>query len=490
MVEAEAQVYLAIDLGAESGRVVAGRLEGDSISLTVVHRFPNGAVETDTGLRWSFTELFNQIVRGLKLAAEQWGERVVSIGVDTWGVDYGLVDAEGRLLAEPHHYRDSRTDGMQDEAFGLVPRRDIYDITGIQFLPFNTIFQLLSEVRADTPGYRSAKHLLLMPDLITHRLTGRLTNELTAASTSQLLDARTRRWAAPLIRKLKLRESLFGELVRPGEVIGPITPQIVEQTGLSPRVRVIAVGSHDTASAVAGVPAMEDSWAYLSSGTWSLLGVELREPIINDATYEHGFTNEAGVLGSVRLLKNIAGLWLLQECRRQWQRDGHDYGYAQLTEMAGHAQPLTRRIDPDDPTFMAPGAMPDKINAHLAASGQAPCDDHALMSRVILESLALKYREVYRALEAIVGRRLDTLHVVGGGSQNRLLNQLTADALGRRVVAGPVEATATGNLLMQFVATGAVSDIAAARAMIGRQDGIEAYEPTGSGVRDERQGRV
>ncbi len=470
-------ICLAIDLGAESGRVVAGTLEGGALELKVVHRFPNGPVETGSGLRWNFTELYKQILHGLKLAGEQWGDRVVSIGVDTWGVDYGLVDTEGNLLAEPHHYRDNRTEGIQDEVFKLVPSRKIYDITGIQIMPFNTIYQLYAEARADTDAYRDAHRLLFIPDLINYRLTGRMTNEQTIASTSQLLDARTQQWAMPLLQKLNLRTDLFGELIEPGEEVGRITPELSKLTGLPRDVRVFAVGSHDTASAVAGVPALGDGWAFLSSGTWSLLGVEVNEPVINDSSYRHDFTNEAGVNRTIRLLKNIGGLWLLQECRRQWQRDGHDYTYAQLTEMADLAQPLTRAINPDDPTFATPGDMPNRINSYLHANGQQACESHAQMSRVILESLAKRYREVLNILEELTGQVLHTLHIVGGGTQNRLLNQLTANATERNVVTGPVESTAIGNVLTQRISFGALPDIHQARRIIGKQDGIEVYKP-------------
>lgn len=471
------QVYLAVDLGAESGRVLAGILSSGRIELTEVHRFSNGPVETATGLRWDFTGLYRQIVQGLKLSADRWGDRIVSIGVDTWGVDYGLIGKDGRLLEEPCHYRNSRTDGMQELAFRRVPRRDIYDITGIQFLPFNTIYQLLAEAQSDTNTYRDAHRLLMTPDLINYRLTGRMCNEVTIASTSQLLDARTRRWSAALMDQLNIRKDLFCDLVNPGEEIGRVTPDIVAQTGLSNGVRVIAVGAHDTASAVAGVPATGSSWAYLSSGTWSLLGVELQGPVINDLSYDYGFTNEAGVNKTTRLLKNIAGLWLLQECRRHWQREGADYSYAQLTRMAENANPGAGVIDPDEPSFATPGDMPRKINAHLRATEQAPSGDPGGITRMILESLALRYREVLDSLEKLTGNRVDTLHIVGGGSRNRLLNQLTANSTGRRVIAGPVEATATGNILIQMIAGGGISGLGAARSLISKTPGIEVYQP-------------
>jgi len=477
MSDSSEQVYLAVDLGAESGRVLAGRLGPGGVTLTEIHRFSNGAVQTASGLRWDFTKLWEEIQRGLKLAAKQWGEHIVSIGVDTWGVDYGFIGADGRLIEEPHHYRDSRSEGMQEQAFSKASRRDIYEITGIQFLPFNTIYQLLADVHAGSSAYRDAKHMLMIPDLINYRLTGRVCNEVTNASTSQLLDARTRRWSEPLIKQLGIRADLFCDLVSSGETIGTITPELAKQTGLSPGVSVVAIGSHDTASAVAGVPGVGDGWAYLSSGTWSLLGVELQEPVIDDASYGHDFTNEAGVINSVRLLKNIGGLWLLQECRRQWDREGQSYTYADLTRMAEQAPAFARVIDPDDPSFAAPGDMPSRINAYLEASGQSQCDDPAIVARTILESLALRYRKVLNTLEALAGSKINTLHIVGGGTQNHLLNQFTANATGRRVVAGPIEATALGNLLVQMIAQKQIQDLAAGRAMIGMGKDIETFMP-------------
>ncbi len=471
------RVYLAVDLGAESGRVVAAQFDGKAIELIEVHRFPNGPVEHDDGLHWDFTSLWDNIVEGLTLSAKRWGKSIVSIGVDTWGVDYGLVDSQGNLLAEPFHYRDSRNDGMQDEAFKLVPKREVYDRTGIQFLPFNTVYQLLAESRANTNAYQQAAHLLFIPDLINHRLTGRLTNEYTIASTSQAMDAHSRQWALPMLKQLGIRTDLFCDLIEPGQTIGKITSTIAQQTGLHPNVQVVAVGSHDTASAVAGVPASGDGWAYLSSGTWSLLGIEVDKPIINDESFEHSFTNEGGVLGTVRVLKNISGLWLLQECRRQWQREGDNYTYGELASMAESAQPFARRLDPDDPVFTSPGRMPEKINNYLCAHAQQKCQDRALMARCILESLAIKYFDTLSILAQLSDRPIETLHIVGGGSKNRLLNQFTASATGKRVVTGPVEATAMGNILMQLIASSAVADLAAGRAIIAADSGSKVYEP-------------
>jgi rhamnulokinase len=470
------RVYLAVDLGAESGRVVAGVHRHGTLELTEVHRFPNGPVNTPDGMRWDLTGLFEQIVLGLKTAAGRWGQSVVSIGVDTWGVDYGLLDKHGNLLGEPHHYRDDRTQGMQEAAFKAVPRREIYETTGIQFLPLNTLYQLMAESRHRPSSYQRADRLLFIPDAINYWLTGRMANELTIASTSQFLDARTRRWALPMLEKLGLRGDLLGDLIEPGQTLGPLSDDIASRTQLD-KVDAVAVGAHDTASAIAAVPASGAGWAYLSSGTWSLMGIETKDPVINDLTYEHGFTNEAGVLGTVRLLKNIGGLWLLQECRRAWEKDGTSYTYADLVELADHAPPFSRILNPDDPAFAAPGGMPRRINEHLQTYHQQPCQNPAQMTRTIIESLALRYRQVLDTLERLMGQPINTLHIVGGGAQNRLLNQLTANATGRGVVTGPIEATAAGNILVQMVAAGDLADLADGRSMIARSFGMDRYQP-------------
>lgn len=475
------RVYLAVDLGAESGRVVAGVYENDKLDLVEVHRFPNGPKQAADGIHWDLSELFKQITHGLRLAGEKWGGAIASIGVDTWGVDYGLLDADGELIAEPFHYRDSRTDGMQEQMFKSVPRREVYGTTGIQFLPFNTLYQLAAEKRGPNDPYTRAEKLLFVPDLINYLLTGRMCSELTIASTSQFLDARTRTWAKPMLEKLGLDSGRLCELVEPGQVIGTLSDAMATQTKLGP-VPVVAVGAHDTASAVAAVPASGSGWAYLSSGTWSLMGIETRGPVINDVTYEHGFTNEAGVLGTVRLLKNISGLWLLQECKRAWEKNGNDYSYSQLVELAEKAAPFSRVLNPDDPCFAAPGGMPGRIDEYLKQHGQEPCADHGQMVRTIIESLAARYTQVITTLEQLMGVPIRTLHIVGGGSQNGLLNQCTADATGRRVITGPVEATGIGNMLMQMIADGALADLAAGRALVDRNVDKQIYEPRDAGA--------
>jgi rhamnulokinase len=479
------RVYLAIDLGAESGRVVAGVHRQGKLELDVVHRFPNVPTNNSAGMHWDLTGLYEQILTGLSMAAKQWGNAIVSIGVDTWGVDYGLLDKHGKLLSEPHHYRDDRTNGMQEAVFKIVPRSEVYETTGIQFFPFNTLYQLFAETRNASDHLQQAKSLLFIPDLINYWLTGCKTNEYTIASTSQCLDARTRQWAKPMLDKLGIPSDLLSDLVQPGQTIGPLSDQIASRTQLG-NVDVVAVGAHDTASAVAAVPASGDGWAYLSSGTWSLMGIETIDPVINEVTYDHDFTNEAGVLGTVRLLKNIGGLWLLQESKRAWERAGTSYTYSQLVELAEQATPFARLINPDDPGFAAPGDMPKRIDEHLKAHGQAPCENHAQMIRTIFESLAIRYRQVLDTLEQLAGQPITTLHIVGGGAQNQLLNQFTANATGRNVVAGPIEATAAGNILVQMVAGGDLNDLADGRSMISQSFETQCYQPQNTDAWNEQ----
>jgi rhamnulokinase len=470
------RVYLAIDLGAESGRVVAGIHRQRKLELEIVHRFPNGSVNTSAGMHWDLTGLFEQIITGLSMAAKQWGDAIVSIGVDTWGVDYGLLDKHGNLLSEPHHYRDERTNGMQEMVFKTVPRREVYETTGIQFLPFNTLYQLYAESRDQSDRLQQAEKMLFVPDLINYWLTGRMANEITIASTSQFLDARTRQWATPMLDKLGIRSDLLGDLVEPGQTIGTLSDDIKARTQLG-NVEVVAVGAHDTASAVAAVPASGDGWAYLSSGTWSLMGIETKSPVINEVTYDHDFTNEAGVLGTVRILKNIGGLWLLQESKLAWGRSGTSYTYSQLVELAEQAPPFGRLINPDNPDFAAPSEMPKCIDEHLRSNQQEPCENHGQMIRTIFESLAIRYRQVLDTLEQLSGQPITTLHIVGGGAQNQLLNQFTANATGRNVITGPIEATAAGNILVQMVAQGDLKDLANGRSMIDQSFETRRYQP-------------
>lgn len=467
---ASPSIHLAIDLGAESGRIMAGAYDGNTLHLDEVHRFPNTMVTVAGSTHWDILRLYDGILEGLKKAADHHGEAIVSLGVDTWGVDYGLIDAQGKLLGNPYVYRDSRTDGMEALATSLVSRESIYEATGIQFMFFNTLFQLLAETRAATGALRAAERLLFTPDLIHYWLSGVKANERTIASTSQLFNPVAGDWAHALLGPLGLPAALLGNIVEPGTELGMLLPEVAELTGLPAKTRVIAPGSHDTASAVAGVPFASgaSTRAFLSSGTWSLIGLELPEPVITAQSLKDGFSNEAGVGGTTRFLKNISGLWLVQECRRAWATDGKTYDYDTLTRLAAEAKPFRSLVDPDHGPFATPGNMPEKIAAFCQRSGQPVPETPGAFVRCCLESLALKCRSVWDNLLTYCQEKPDTLHIVGGGSRNALLNQFIANALGCRVVAGPVEATSLGNILIQMQSTGHIDSLAQGRALVAR----------------------
>lgn len=473
---AQTRHYVAIDLGAESGRVMLGAVDDHRICIEEVYRFPNGPVTQDGTLRWDMDNLLRQIKIGLAKAVHAQ-PHVTSIGIDTWGVDFGLLDQQGRLIEHPYHYRDLRTEGMMEKAFGLMPRLEIYRNTGIQFMPFNSLFQLLA-LKLQCPEVLSqALWLLFMPDLIGYCLTGQISVEYTIASTSQMMDMNTGRWARPVLEALGLPESILPEVIQPGSLKGMLKDQIAAELGISP-VAVVAVGSHDTASAVAAVPVSSSkAWAYLSSGTWSLMGIETSRPLITDQTCQLGFTNEGGVDGTIRVLTNIMGLWLVQECRRYWLEAGKELDYSQLVQMAGQARPFAAILDVDREEFLAPGRMPQKINAYLERTGQSPVEDPGQMVRVILEGLALRYAQVMLNLEQVSGRDIEVLHIVGGGIKNELLNQFTADATGKMVITGPAEATGVGNILMQAKASGQIRSLADGRAMVARSFQTRTYQP-------------
>lgn len=472
----EANVYLAIDLGAESGRAVAGVYDGHTLELEELHRFANAPVEEDGGLHWDVGRLFAEVKTGIAKAAQRFGDRLVSVGVDSWAIDYGLLDKRGELLGKPFAYRDRRTDGVLERVIGLVGRDRLYETTGLQFLPFNTIYQLVAELDSPSSKLRSADSLLFIPDLINYWLTGRKVNERTNASTSQFYDPRTRAWATELLEELRLPTSMLLDIADPGTRLGPLLPAVAEETGAR-SAEVALPGTHDTASAVAAVPAYAGSWAFLSSGTWSLLGVETPEPVITPKTKELALANEIGVCETVRLLKNVSGLWLVQQCRSTWERRGESVSYAELTRLAEAAPPFFGLIDPDDERFVPPGHMPRRITEYCRETGQEPPHDRGSLVRTILESLALRYRTVLEGLEAAVGHTLDTLHIVGGGAQNELLNQLTASSIGRRVVAGPVEATSAGNVLMQMMAMGEIGSLQEGRDIVRRSFELTTYDP-------------
>lgn len=471
--------FAAIDLGAESGRVIVGGVSDDRIELNEIHRFANGPVRAGDSLHWDVLRLWSEIKSGVAAAARQAGE-LRGIGIDTWGVDFGLLDRDGQLLGNPFHYRDPRTNGILDKAFAIVPRKQVFDTTGIQFLQFNTVFQLLAMRLAGSPILNCATSLLMMPDLFNYWFTGRKCNEFTNATTTQAYDPRRGTWATDLLERFGIPGEIFGEIVPAGTVVGPVAMHVREELGIG-GVPVIAPATHDTGSAVAAVPATgTGNWAFLSSGTWSLMGMEVPAPIIDERSRRYNFTNEGGVGGTFRFLKNIMGLWLVQECRRTWERAGRRYEYAELAELAGRARPFAAILDPDDPSFLAPGDMPARIAEYCRRTGQTPPDGPGETVRCCLESLAMTYRQTLARIEECTGRKVEVVHAVGGGTKNTHLCQWAADATGRPVVAGPIEATALGNLALQAMATGVLDDIAEARALIRRSFDVVTYTPSGS----------
>jgi rhamnulokinase len=469
--------FAAIDLGAESGRVVCGRLAGDRIELEVAHRFPNRPVRLPDGLHWNLLSLLAETVDGLRAAAE--AHELRSVGVDAWGVDYALLDVRGRVLGLPFHYRDERTAGMVERAHARVPREQLYRTTGIQTMPINTVFQLLAE---DDERLAGAARIALVPDLIASWLCGVVANEATAASTTGLLDARSGCWADDLIERLGLPPRIFGELVEPGAMLGELLPHY----GLG-RAGVCAVAAHDTASAFAAAPLRDGVSAVLSSGTWSLLGVELEAPVLDDDAQRFNLSNERGVDGTTRLLRNVMGLWLLQESRRSLALDGTSY--EELLRLAAGVSEDVPLFDPDDEELLRPGDMPERIAEACVRAGQRTPESTGELVRSILVSLACKYRLVLERLEGVCGRSLETVHVIGGGARNAVLCQITADVLGRRVLAGPVEATALGNVLVQARAAGELGSLSDMRRVAAASAQPATYEPRADAAGDETYAR-
>jgi rhamnulokinase len=483
------RAYLAIDMGASSGRHVAGLLDDSCLELSEIYRFENEPVRAAGHLYWDLLAQWQHVKAGLRAAKAQCPAEVASVGIDTWGVDFGLLGRGDELLGNPVAYRDSRTDGLMEEAFRVVPREEIFARTGLQFMQFNTLYQLWAMQRAGSPLLDVSEALLLMPDLFHWLLTGVRSNEVTNATTTQFYDPQSGGWATDLLERFDLPGRLLGPLSPPGTKLGPLARHVAEETGWS-NLQVVLPGTHDTASAVAAVPAasppsQQPDWCYISSGTWSLMGVEVPRPVINDKCLALNFTNEGGIGGTTRLLKNIAGLWLVQQCRRVWNLEGKNYSWDDLTRMAAAARPLESIVDPDDASFLAPLNMPEAIREYCRRTGQTVPDDEGAVIRCALESLALRYRQVHGWLEELVGSRIETIHVVGGGTNNRDLCQATADACGRLVLAGPVEATAIGNVLVQAVADGALGTIADARAVVRASFPPQRYEPRTSAAWDE-----
>lgn len=478
---------IAFDLGAESGRAMLGRFQNGLLKLEEVHRFSNGPVRIGNSLHWDILRLWSELQQGLKLAAQHSGCTLRGVGVDTWGVDFALLAADDTLIGNPYHYRDSRTDGMLAWAFERLPRKEIYQTTGIQFMQLNSLYQLLAMVKAGSPALDIARSFLTIPDLLNFWLTGEKANEFTNATTTQCFDPRNGCWAREMLEKLGVPTHLFGEVIQPGTVLGTVRGSIMEDCNCPP-LPVIAPATHDTGSAVAAVPAQGSDHIYISSGTWSLMGVEITQPIITSESLAANFTNEGGVNGTIRFLKNIMGLWLVQECRREWSRLGAAYSYDELCTMAAAAPSFIALVNPDDARFLPPGDMVRRIQGYCRETGQTVPETPPAIIRCILESLALEYRWVAERLEQLLQKSLPVVHIIGGGSQNRLLNQFSADALNREVVAGPVEATAVGNLLVQALGLGILPSLGEARRLVRASFEVTHFVPGERSVWDDAYG--
>jgi len=485
------QVYLGVDLGAESGRVIAGLWDGKRMQLEEMHRFPNGGVAIADSLRWNTLGLWNEIQTGLTAAAKKFGKSVVSVGVDTWGVDYALLSKSGEVLGLPFHYRDGRTRGMFQRAFAKVPREEIFAATGLQFMEINTLYQLLAHQKNNPELLATAETLLLMPDFLHYCLSGARVSEFTIATTSQCVNPKKRAWDTGLLEKLGLPTKIFPEIVPPGTRIGQLRASLAERTGLGP-IAVVVPAAHDTGSAVAAVPTTNTgnaNWAYLSSGTWSLLGVELQDALLSPRVLELNITNEGGVDGTYRLLKNIMGLWLVQQCRRSFAEKGKEISYEQLAQMAAEAPAFRSLVDPNDDRFLNPPDMPKAIQDFCRDTGQPVPETEGQFARCVFESLALTYASTLEGLEGLTGTKIEAVHVVGGGSRNKLLNQFTASACGRPVIAGPVEATVFGNLLVQARSHGEIKTLADIRAAVRASSDVTQCDPENAAAWQEARGR-
>ncbi|QJD82197.1 rhamnulokinase [Cohnella herbarum] len=472
---------LAFDMGASSGRALIGRLANDSegkrkLEVSEIHRFPNHAIQVGKHLHWDTLRLLHEMKKGIRLAFQN-GYEPSTFGVDTWGVDFGLLDANGELLGNPYHYRDSHTDGLIEEVNGLIGQEALFRQSGLQFMPFNTLYQLYAMKKAASPKLDVAQTLLLTPDLLTYLLTGVKSCEFTMATTTQLYDPGTQSWNVELMEKLGIPSRLFLNPVHPGTIVGPLAPEVMAELGV-PAMQAVAVGTHDTESAIAAVPAGDEPFAFLVCGTWSLLGTEMSQPLLTTETMELEFSNEGGVGGTYQLLKNIMGLWILQECKREWDEKGNELSFPELVRLAEQAAPFRSLIHPDDPRFFAPGGMVDKIRSFCEETNQPIPESEGEIIRCILESLALRYRQALEQAEMLTDKRYGGLHMVGGGIQNELLCRFTANALGKPVWAGPIEASAIGNMLMQLVALGECKDLQEARRLVADSFPISVYEPS------------
>lgn len=480
---------LAIDLGASSGRGIVGTFDGNKIALRENHRFTNDPVNVNGRFTWDILRIFHEIKQSITKTVLE-GDNIRSIGIDSWGVDYAFIDKHGRMMANPTHYRDLRTDGITTGYMKkFVTPEEVYGVTGIQAMDFNTINQLAADMRDNPEVFDRADKMLFIPDLLNYFLTGRMATEYTIASTGAILDAEKRAYAMNLLKKLGIPETLFTELVQPTHCMGGLLPQILSEVGKCD-AKVYNVAAHDTASAVISVPVQNDDFIYISSGTWSLMGAELKAPMINEATKTANFTNEGGVQNTIRFLKNIMGLWIIQESRRQWKREGKDYSFYDMEMAARGKQAFRSLINPDDKSFATPGNMPGRICEYCARTNQHVPEDMGEVVRTIYESLALKYRYTVDGINGLMGRPAKCINVVGGGTKDGFLSQLTSDACNVPVVAGPEEATAVGNLMMQTIAAGEVKDLAQARAVVANSFALKHYEPTADRAAwDEAYGR-
>lgn len=465
---------LAFDFGASSGRAIIGCFDGDKITLEEVHRFSNDPVSVGGTVYWDVLRLFYEIKQGIIKAKIAGG--FDSIGIDTWGVDFGLIDSEGKLMENPVHYRDARTVGLVDEAFKTMPKEKLYGITGIQFMELNTLFQLISLKKYRPWMLERADKMLFMPDLFGYMLTGKMCAEYSIASTSQLIDLDKRTWSKEILDAFGIKESVFAPLVQPGTVLGELSKEICEECGVDP-VPVISVCGHDTQSAITSVPCEDGDFAFLSSGTWSLFGTELDKPIVNETSMNINITNEGGFDGSTGFLKNIIGLWLIQESRRQWKREGKEYSYADLEKLALAAEPFKCFIDPDAPEFVPHGNIPERVREFCRKTGQYVPETVGEIMRCIYESLAMKYRLTFEKLRECTERDYPVIHVIGGGTKDGLLCQMTANSCDRTVKAGPIEATVMGNVAVQLMSDGSVKNIGQARKIVADSSELKTFEP-------------
>ncbi len=470
--------FLGYDFGASSGRAMLGVFDGEKIEISEIHRFSNDPVMMNGRFVWDTQRLFYEVKQAL-VKVSRMGIKLDAIGIDTWGVDYGLLDKNGALLGIPVNYRDQRTDGVMEKVFEIVPKEEVFEATGLAFNQFNTLYQLYAMKLAGDPTLELADKMLFTPDLFAYFLTGKMGTEYTIASTSQMIDPHTRTWATGLLEKLGIPTKMLTDIEPAGTLRGTLLPEIAKECGVD-EIPVISVGTHDTASAVAAVPTQEDDFAYISSGTWSLLGVELDKPLTSVEVMKANYTNEGGINNTIRLLKNIMGLWLIQECKREWDRREDAVGFAELVKMAEKAPAFKAIIDVDDPCFLAPGDMPARIQEYCRKTGQEVPQGRGEISRVIYESLALRYRWAIERLEKdLLGKEIKVLNIVGGGSNNVMLNQMTADAIKRPVVAGPSEATVIGNLMVQAMALGEVKDMKHLRKVVENSFPTQTYLPQG-----------